>query len=62
MQKPHFLNFSRLEYRQLLKDWGMQSFRADQIAHWIYKAGVRDPEQMSNLGKDMRQKLFAELD
>jgi 23S rRNA (adenine2503-C2)-methyltransferase len=62
MQKPHFLNFSRLEYRQLLKDWGMQSFRADQIAHWIYKAGVRDPEQMSNLGKDMRQKLFTELD
>jgi len=62
MQKPHFLNFSRLEYRQLLKDWGMQSFRADQIAHWIYKAGVRDPEQMSNLGKDMRQKLFTDLD
>ncbi|MCX6129108.1 MAG: 23S rRNA (adenine(2503)-C(2))-methyltransferase RlmN [Proteobacteria bacterium] len=62
MQKPHFLNFSRLEYRQLFKDWGFPAFRADQVSHWIYKANVRDPEQMSNLSKDLRQKLFTELD
>lgn len=60
--KPHFLSMSRMEYRDLFKQWSLPGFRADQLAEWVYKKGVRDPEQMSNLSKDLRQKLFLEID
>jgi len=53
---------NRSEYRELFQSWGLPTFRADQIAHWIYKGGIRDPEQMSNLSKDLRQELFLKID
>lgn len=62
MQKPHFLAHSKSEYRELFKAWGLPKFRADQVAHWIYKAAVHDPEQMSNLNKELRQELFLKID
>lgn len=62
MQKPHFLSHSKTEYRELFKGFGLPTFRADQLAHWIYKAGIHDPEQMSNLNKDLRQDLFLKID
>lgn len=62
MQKPHFLAANRSEYRELFKTWGMPSYRADQVSQWIYKAAVHDPEQMSNLSKDLRQELFLKID
>ncbi|MFY7930105.1 MAG: bifunctional tRNA (adenosine(37)-C2)-methyltransferase TrmG/ribosomal RNA large subunit methyltransferase RlmN, partial [Oligoflexus sp.] len=62
MDKPHFLANNRSEYRELFQSWGLPTFRADQIAHWIYKGGIRDPEQMSNLSKDLRQELFLKID
>lgn len=62
MEKQHFLSLSRSEYRNLLKQWGQPSFRGDQIADWIYKKGIHDPELMSNLAKSLRDQLFLELD
>ncbi len=62
MQKPHFLAMSKSEYRELFKTWGLPGFRADQVSQWIYKAGVHDPEAMSNLSKDLRQELFLKID
>ena len=62
MDKPHFLSMNRDEYRELFKQWGLPKFRADQISQWIYKDAVHDPELMSNLSKDLRQKIFSEID
>ena len=62
MQKPHFLASKHSEYRELFKAWGLPSYRADQVSQWIYKAAVHDPEQMSNLSKDLRQELFLKID
>jgi 23S rRNA (adenine2503-C2)-methyltransferase len=42
---------------QTVVDWGQPRFRAAQIWHWIYKSLVTDPEQMSNLPKDLRNQL-----
>ncbi len=62
MEKPHFLSMNRDEYRELFKQWGLPKFRADQISQWIYKDAVHDPERMTNLSKDLRNKIFTEID
>lgn len=54
-------------YARLPEEWsewlgagGMQRFRGDQIFRWIHRAGVYDPAQMSNLGKEIKQRLVSE--
>src|SRR3954463_12201345 len=37
--------------------WGWPKFRADQVRDWVYKKGVTDPQQMSNLSKLDRARL-----
>src|ERR1700691_5405577 len=36
---------------------GAQPFRARQLMNWLYKRGVSDFEQMTDLAKDFRGKL-----
>ena len=36
---------------------GMEKFRGSQVADWMYKRGVYDFNQMSNLSAGMRNKL-----
>ncbi len=62
MEKPHFLDHDLSSYRQLFKEWGLPAYRADQVSQWVYKAGVHDPEQMSNLSRELRQELFLKFD
>ncbi len=45
------------QLQQLLVDLGKETYRAKQIMRWIYQRGVTDFEQMTDLGKDFRQKL-----
>ena len=35
-------------------------FRADQICHWIYVKKIFDPHEMTNLSKELREKLVYE--
>lgn len=55
--KLNLLGFSQAQ----LKDWllanGEKAFRAQQIVKWIHAEGVSDFAQMTNLSKDLRQKL-----
>jgi len=44
---------------QFFLDIGEKKFRAQQVLKWIHHAGVTDIEQMSNLGKVLREKLQA---
>ncbi len=45
------------ELKQWLIGCGEKPFRASQILDWVYKKGILDWNQMSNLGAPLKQKL-----
>jgi 23S rRNA (adenine2503-C2)-methyltransferase len=49
------LDFEELE--EFVKEIGEASFRARQISDWIYKQGITDFMEMSNLSKNLRNRL-----
>lgn len=54
------LDFCEITYDELaawLKEQGEKEFHARQLFDWVYVKGVLDLEQMTNLGKELRQKL-----
>ena len=50
-------NCSEAELTQWLKDHGEKPFHAKQIFEWLYQKKARSWDQMSNLSKELRQKL-----
>jgi 23S rRNA (adenine2503-C2)-methyltransferase len=48
------------ELRGLLANWGEKPFRAKQIWEWLYDKRVADFDAMTNLSKDLREKLKTE--
>ncbi len=48
------------ELEQQLKEWEEPKFRAAQIHDWIWKKHAGSIEQMTNLSKDLREKLHQE--
>ena len=53
----NLLGMTRKQMERFFLDMGEKKFRAEQVLKWIHHAGVTDFEQMSNLGKALRQKL-----
>lgn len=47
------------ELEQTLEDLGRPRFHARQIFQWVYKRGITDFAQMSDLGRDLRSRLAA---
>lgn len=45
------------QLKQVVKELGMPSFTASQMAQWIYQGHVTDIEQMTNISKANRAKL-----
>jgi 23S rRNA (adenine2503-C2)-methyltransferase len=54
--KP-ILSLTFEELKAELKDLSESSFRAQQIYEWLYEKGVSDFSEMSNLSKELREKL-----
>lgn len=52
-----FCELSLLELQAWLIDQGEKEFHARQLFDWIYEKNVFEWEKMSNLSKDLRQKL-----
>ncbi|MCX6346222.1 MAG: 23S rRNA (adenine(2503)-C(2))-methyltransferase RlmN [Armatimonadetes bacterium] len=48
---------NRAELSELCKTLGHPSFRAKQMAHWLYRKGVKSTEQMTNLPASLREEL-----
>ncbi|SMO78675.1 23S rRNA (adenine(2503)-C(2))-methyltransferase RlmN [Gracilimonas mengyeensis] len=48
---------SKKELTHFCEELGLQSFRADQIFQWLYQKGVSNFDEMTNLSKDLREKL-----
>ncbi len=59
--KPYFFDLSRDDLRQLLTQWGLQGFRAQQVLEWVYAKGVIDPAAMTNLAAADRRLLAEKL-
>ncbi|HEY6131080.1 MAG TPA: 23S rRNA (adenine(2503)-C(2))-methyltransferase RlmN [Halioglobus sp.] len=56
--RVNLLGFSRAQMEQFFLDLGEKKFRAQQVLKWIHHAGVTQIEEMSNLGKALRDKLL----
>ena len=52
------MGLSRAQMEQFFLDLGEKKFRAQQVLKWIHHAGVTRIEDMSNLGKALREKLL----
>ncbi len=58
--KPSKINLkslSRVELESFCTDMGLKRFRSDQLFQWMYQKDVRNFDEMTNLSKDLRQKL-----
>ena len=44
----------------MLASWGQPRYRADQIWEWLYKKLAADPAGMTNLPKELRERLTSE--
>lgn len=57
MFKVSLLGLSKNEIKREIEKLGEKPFRAKQIWTWIYYFGVNSFDKMTNLSKDLRQKL-----
>ena len=53
--KQDLLGLSQHSLKILIKDLDFPEFRANQIWHWIYRAGFTDFKKMTNISKDLRE-------
>lgn len=56
-QKINLLNFNYPQMRAFFVERGEKPFRAQQVMQWIHQAGFNAFEQMTNLGKQLREQL-----
>ena len=57
-QKLNLLDFNYQQMRQLMSDCGEKPFRAQQLMQWIHQHGFQDFSQMTNLGKQLRERMI----
>jgi 23S rRNA (adenine2503-C2)-methyltransferase len=55
--KINLLGLPREQMQELFAQWGEKPFRARQVMKWIYARGISDFEQMTDLGKTLRERL-----
>ncbi|MDT8336645.1 MAG: 23S rRNA (adenine(2503)-C(2))-methyltransferase RlmN [Candidatus Izemoplasmatales bacterium] len=52
--KKQFYNYSITELKELFVKNGFKAYNADQIYKWVYENNVKDPDNMTNLSKDLK--------
>ncbi len=57
INKKDIRNLSKSEIEQVLVEMGEPKFRAKQIHEWLWQKGACYFDEMTNLSKDLRQKL-----
>jgi 23S rRNA (adenine2503-C2)-methyltransferase len=55
--KKDIRSFSKEELEALFLQMGEQRFRAKQVYEWLWQKGAQSFEEMTNLSKDLREKL-----
>jgi 23S rRNA (adenine2503-C2)-methyltransferase len=59
--QPDLAGLELQELEQILASKGIAPFHARQLYRWIFKRGVTDFEQMTDLSKSLRSRLGAEF-
>jgi 23S rRNA (adenine2503-C2)-methyltransferase len=59
--KPHIRSLHFDEFGEKLSAWNEPAYRAKQIADWLYQKRVGTIDEMSDLSRNLRSKLAAEL-
>ena len=54
---PNLVSMTPEELKAFLVEQGEQAFRAAQIFRWVHKKGVHTFDEMTDLGKPLREKL-----
>ena len=54
----NLMGLTRGQMEQFFEEMGEKRFRAQQVLKWIHHAGITQIEEMSNLGKALREKLM----
>ena len=57
IEKIELIGLNRDEINQLVADMGEKPFRAKQLYQWLYVQGATSFDSMTNLSKELRQKL-----
>jgi 23S rRNA (adenine2503-C2)-methyltransferase len=57
VQKTNLLGLDKKALQDFFVSAGEKPYRADQLLKWIHFSGVQDFQAMTNLSKDLRQKL-----
>ncbi len=60
MAELRIKDYSLARLRTQLAEAGERPYRAEQIAAWLYRRGVEDPERMTDLGAELRARLAGE--
>lgn len=55
--KVNLLGLSRAQMEAFFNELGEKRFRSEQVMKWIHHHGVRDFDQMTNLGRSLRERL-----
>jgi 23S rRNA (adenine2503-C2)-methyltransferase len=55
--KLNFYNYSLKQLEQVLMGLGKEKFRAQQLFAWVYRRGITDFQQMTNLSKAFREEV-----
>jgi len=61
MDKVSIKNISKKELEEALGRMGEAPYRASQIFRWLYKAGVKSFDEMTDISADFRKKLQAQF-
>ncbi|MBU0674722.1 MAG: 23S rRNA (adenine(2503)-C(2))-methyltransferase RlmN [Proteobacteria bacterium] len=57
MSKTDLKNLTRLQLHDYVRDFGLSSFRGQQIFSWLYRPGVSTFTEMTDLSKELRATL-----
>jgi 23S rRNA (adenine2503-C2)-methyltransferase len=60
VRKHDLLSLERTELNALLADWDQPAFRALQVWQWLYRKGVTNVDEMTNLPTALRARLANE--
>ena len=56
------IGFKTKELEQIALSLGLEAYRGRQLAQWMYRKRITSFEAMTDLGKDVRQKLLEEFE
>ena len=57
MEKMDMLSMTLEEWESIIKQWKQPSFRAKQIFDWLHSKHITEIDDMTNIPKDLREKL-----